>query len=268
MDRNYWRQGKSDGPNFRKGYGEALCYPQEEGNFGNMPFGKAAEQEGWITLLGIDTPYVVTNHLTETKDNSSTIAGGAGGILWTTNATPSDNDDQAVNGLRTVTATANRMYRGVIRLKQSSVANMGLRFGCVSSGGTEFFTGAPTDGFYWAKAKNSAALTFEVVENGNASVQTTTFKTTLGGSAAAVSMVDDTDTVIAFEVFLGTSTTTRGRLIINGIETNLSSTVATALYTLLNTTAPTLLGHLGTRVNGTTQRVMTVQYAWIGCWRS
>lgn len=262
MDRNFQRFPKTDGPEQKSNYATQMVIHPANGRLGGVSANLATMREGRIQLFDINTPYVVTNHVTETKDNSGTIAAAAGGIVYTTNGTPTDLDDLALNSIRTVAAVAGRTWRFSHRFQVSSAANLGFVMGFLTSGGTVYNTTAPADGFYFHKAKNAATLTFRVVENSNAAVDTTTFVQTLGSAPSALSLVDATDILLEFEIYLGTSSTTRGRLIINGLETNLSSTVATALYNLLNTTAPTLCAHIGFFVNGTTQRTATTQYAW------
>lgn len=233
-----------------------------EGLFGRFGHTWMARQAQKINLLSIGgLAGYQTAPLTETKDNSSTIAFAAGGLRFQTQATPTDNDDTCVTGIRAVTMTADKYYGFAARIQVSSAANYGVTLGIVTSGSTELFTANPTDGVFIIKAKNAATLTARVVENGNAAVDVTSFRTA-SSAGAAVSMADATDMELGV-IFKAGSTAAKasGWWNIDGYITPFSAAQLTALHTLLNTTAPTLAAQIGFRVNSTTQRNALVQFA-------
>lgn len=236
---------------------DTLYVSPEEGAIGFLPSNHLGAMTGWhgMFAFGGHIPYVVAEQ-TETKDNSSTIAKGAAGYVFQVQASPSDNDDVCINSVATKAVAANKIWKAALVVKVSSAANFGLKFGFVTSGGTEIFTANPTDGVFFSKAKNAATVVGSVVENGNAAVSTGTILT----------MTDDTEVEIAVEFCIGSSAATSwGSWWVNGTETKFSAAQLTALYTLLATTAPTLAAHLGFRVNSTTQRSGTVRACLAGC---
>lgn len=201
--------------------------------------------------------------VTETKDNSSTIAYAAGGVRFQAQATPSDNDDTAINTTETVTLAVGKEYWFGMRVQVSSAANYGFTAGFVTSGSTEIFTAAPADGVYFIKAKNAATVALAVNENTNAAVNSTTTAT----------LSDATDIYLVFRFRCGSPTETTATKA-NSIgewyygtdpdaltRVGFTSSQLDSLILLVNTTAPTLAGHLGFRVNSTTQRSGTVKWA-------
>lgn len=194
-------------------------------------------------------PYIAANAgVTETKDNTSTIAivATSGKLRFQTQASPSDNDDTAINTTTyTPTLTQGKWYRGYLKLNISSVANYGFTFGLVTSGSTEVFTADPADGLFFVKAKNAATVVGRVRDNSG----------TAANSGTLATMTDGTDIEFGFAFKVGTSAaTTVGYWEVNGVRTAFTSAQCTALYNMYNTTVATLCGHLGFRVNSTTQR--------------
>lgn len=245
----------------RERSGEAtsrLMISPEEGVLGHQPeniYAAVKESHPLLTMGGM-FPYVAGEY-TETKDNSSTILRGADGIEFKLQATPSDNDDVTVTGLAKRAIAAGKVMSFAARIKVSSAANLGFKLGFVTSSETEIFTADPADGVFLSKAKNSANLLGRVTENAQAADDSGTLAT----------LADDTEIEVGFQCMPGaTAATTWGFWYVKtaaGVLTKTTFTAAqlTALYTLVATTPPTLAAVVGCRVNGTTQRTGTVNYA-------
>lgn len=233
-----------------------------QSHIGGFPaFRDLAEPTGnWLPILDLRPGvYVAANAgVTETKDNSGTIAVVAttGKLRFQTTASPTDNDDIAING-STVTPliTSGKWYKGYLKVQVSSAANYGLIFGLVTAGGTEYFTAAPADGIYFIKAKNAATIVGRVVENSNAA----------DDSATLATLSDATDIELGFSFKIGTSAAdTVGYWEVNGTRTAFTANQLDALYKIYGTTQATLCAHLGCRVNSTTQRNAIITGALIG----
>lgn len=228
------------------------------GHFGANHFARQAQKVNLIAIGGINGYQSGT--VTQTRDNSETTAILAAGLTYTTNASPADNNDMADTGLRAVAMAADKWHVMAARIKVSSAANLGLTMGIVTSSATEIASANPADGVFIIKAKNAATLTGRVVENTNAAVDVTSFRTA-SSTGAAVSMADATDMELGIAFKAGTTAAkAAGYWYINGYITPFSADQRTALHAMLNTTAPTLAAQLGFRVNGTTQRTAVVQF--------
>jgi hypothetical protein len=171
----------------RPGVSNSVLHEQlvagKDWEFGH-PTNIIAEDE-CVTLLRFTTMYpnaATSGHYVSLLDNTATQANSAsGGIAVTTNASPSDNDDMALGGTRTLLMAANQLWLFKGRAMVNSAANMGITAGFDSSASSaEIFTANPTDGVFLIKPKNSANLTLRVVENGNAAVDLSVFNLTSG----------------------------------------------------------------------------------------
>lgn len=205
--------------------------------------------------------------VTETKDNSATIGAVPDGIgiRFQTGGTPADNDDVAISGLNAAKPALGKDWFGFCRVQMPDVSNMGFTFGVATSGLGELFTANPDDGVFFYKAKNSAALTLRVCENGNGPVNITDFAFASG--TGALNFTNNTDLVLGFHFRIGSSAaSSTGEVWMNGYRTVLSSSQISALYAML-TTPTSLSPYLGFRVNGTTQKSAVVAACCVGCWR-
>lgn len=239
-----------------------MCVDWSQAHIGGLPaFPDLAEPTGnWLRILDLRPGvYIAANAgVTETKDNSSTIAVVAttGKLRFQTQASPSDNDDTAIN-TSTVTPliTSGKWYRSYLKVQVSSAGNYGLIFGLLTAGGTEYFTADPADGIFFVKAKNAATIVGRVRDNSG----------TAANSGTLATLTDATDIELGFAFKIGTSAAnTVGYWEVNGVRTAFTAAQLTALYNIYGTTAATLCGHLGTRVNSTTQRSAIVTGALIG----
>lgn len=223
-----------------------------EGQLGYHSANILASMDGKALSYGFGgmIPYVAAR-VTETKDNSSTIAYAGSGVKFQTQATPTDNDDIVINSLETITLAAGKIYKLSMDVNISSVANLGFTAGFITSGSTEIYTAAPADGVYLIKAKNAATVILRVVENSG----------TAADSATILTMTDATRALISFEFYCGASAAASwGNVYVNGTKTAFTGTQLTGLFNMVNTTAPTLAAHLGFRVNSTTQRNAVVSH--------
>lgn len=237
----------------------SVIHPSE-GRFGFIaPDVASAARQNRVLFRYVQgaAPYASTT-VTQTTDNSSTIAEAATGLRFQTQATPTDNDDTAINSTATVTLTANKYYKLTARLNVSSAANYGFIMGFTTAGGTEYFTSAPADGVYFIKAKNAATVVGRTVENSTAANDTGTLAT----------LTDDTS--VDLEIEFNTNTdgnACTGFWTVNGVKTAFTANQLVDLDNMVTTTAPTLCFHLGFRVNSTTQRSATVEYCLAECER-
>ena len=215
-----------------------------------------AAMEGKRTVLcfGGRTPYV-SARVTETKQNSSTIAYAAGGLRFQTQSTPTDGDK--VEAISVETATPVQLAAGGLywkmsgRLQVSSAANLGVSFGFVTPGASGIIAADPADGAYFRKAKNSANLIFSTVQNGG----------TRHDSGTLLALADATDVVLELTLaFEPTSGSTWGEVGVNGAFTPLSSAQMADIYAWIAAATP-LAAHIGFAVNGTTQRSATVSWS-------
>jgi hypothetical protein len=238
---------------------EKLRVAASEGQFGQFPATDIAAKEGKILAAGWGgrDAYVAARYIV-TLDNTATVAyaTGVAGVRFQTNATSVDNDDVGATTNEARLVAPGIIFKAMARVNVSSVANLGLAFGF--AGGLavpatpEVFT-APNDGVYLIKAKNAATMVGRVIQNGAAAVD----------SGTLLTMTDAADAVVGVEFCLGAVGDSVGSIVaaksyanwwINGTAVPFSAAQMTALLALINTTAPTLQGHLGFRVNGTTQR--------------
>jgi hypothetical protein len=187
--------------------------------------------------------------VTETKDNSATVALAAGGLEFTTNATPTDNDDIQIRSLKTFALASGKMLKAVCRVKVDSAANLGFAFGFATSGLAELYTAAPTDGVYLMKLENAATILGRVIENGNAATDSGTLET----------LTDATFVRLGIEVWTD-GTSVKGGFWVDDDFTGFTAAQKTDITQMLSTTAPTLSLYAGFRVNGTTQRAGTVDF--------
>jgi hypothetical protein len=211
-----------------------------------------AAKEGKFVLMsfGGRDAYVAARQ-TETKDNSGTIAYAAGGVRLQSQATPSDNDDVDTSSVETQVLAQDKWYTANIRAQVSSAANLAFCFGVCTSA-AQPNNAAATDGVYFIKTKTGTALVGRVIENGNAA----------NDSATLATVADATDLRLGFRFKAGSSAAnSAGYWSVNGTVTNFTANQVTAIFNMLNTTAPTLMAHIGTRVNSTTQRNAVVSYA-------
>jgi hypothetical protein len=236
---------------------ESLIVASDSGILGQFPAFYDLSQYGntakvLMRILPAPPIYVATDHgVTEVKDNTGTIATTAatGVLTFTTNASPSDNDDLSIQGPITDVLVQNKWYVGFCRVKVSSAANMGLIFG-LQTAGAQPLAADPADGLYFKKAKNAATLTAEVVENSNASDDTGTLAT----------MADDTYDVLGFRFKIGTSATVGTVLewLVDGTKTAGTPAQLDALYKMYGTSVATVVPYIGFRVNSTTARTADV----------
>ena len=208
-----------------------------------------------LKILPAPPIYVATDHgVTEVKDNTGTIATTAatGVLTFTSNASPSDNDDLSIQGPITAALTQNKWYVGFCRVKVSSAAAMGVVFGLQTAGAQPLNADA-TDGLYFIKANDAATVVGEVIENGNASDNTGTLAT----------MTDDTYVVLGFRFKIGSSATVGTVLewLVDGVVTDGTVAQLDALYKMYGTTVATVVPYIGFRVNSTTARTADVHSA-------
>lgn len=224
-----------------------------EGRFGQMGTNILSAIEGKRNMLAIGGPFgYQTARGTETKDNSSTIAYAAAGLVFQAQATPGDNDDTAFNGAEAFTPAAGMFASCFARLKIADVSEYGLTFGLVTNGSTELFTADPANGILFVKANDAATVVGRVVEDTGTAEDTGTLVTT----------VDGTEYVIGFQVYWGsTEATTWGHWWVNGTKTVFTADQIAELFDMV-AGAPSLSAHLGFRLNGTTQKSATVQWAY------
>lgn len=237
-----------------------------EGQYGNLPANEYASKEGKSLSAGWGgrDSYVAARFI-QTTDNSSTIAyaSGVNGVRLQTQATPTDSDDVGITTNEARLAAPGIVFKSLIRVNVSSAANFGLAFGFAGGFAVpatpEVFTN-PNDGVYLIKAKNAATMVGRVIQNGAAAVD----------SGTLVTLTDGADIVVGVEFCLGQVGDTVGSIVaarsyaqwwVNGVAIPFSAAQMTALLALINATAPTLQGHLGLRVNSTTQRNGVVNWA-------
>lgn len=244
---------------------DAMQYAHIDPNndeFGYQPavLAAAMEGKGLCAYWGGGMPYVAANFL-ETKDNASTIARVNGGVQLQTNNPAVDNDDTVIRTVDTIALKIGQVYTVNTRIQVSSAANLGIVLGFVTSGGTEIFSANPADGVFFTKAKNSANMGCRVVENGNAAVD----------SVGSVAFADATDVRLSLRFRAGrigqaaTAVVKEDCMLVvrvNGVALDVPVAQLTALAAMINTSAPTLQGILGVRVNGVTQRSALANYGW------
>lgn len=234
---------------------DRLRVSMSEGQFGGHSASMiaACEAAAFVSGFGGYLCYSTTK-LTATLDNSATAAYASGGLVFTSNATPTDGDDMGITTLETQTVQAGKLFKCSARVQLSSAGNVGLNFGFVTSGTTEAFTANPTDGVFLQKAKDSAStFTLRAVANGGAAVD----------QAITLTAVDATDNLLSLEFVCGLSpdgSDSSGGLWIDRVRTPLTAGQLACLYGILHTSPARLSGHLGFRVNGTTQRQATAAY--------
>lgn len=239
---------------------ESMVVSDDAGILGKFPaFGDLAQYgytvQTLLKILPAPPIYVATDHgVTEVKDNTGTIGTTAatGVLTFTTNASPSDDDDLSIQGPITAALTQNKWYVGFCRVKVSSAANLGLVFG-LQTAGAQPLAADPADGLYFKKAKNAATVVGEVVENSNAS----------DDSATLATMTDATYVVLGFRFRIGSSATVGTVLewLVNGTVTSGTPAQLDALYKMYGTSVATVVPYIGFRVNGTTARTGDVHSA-------
>lgn len=196
-------------------------------------------------------------------DNSSTIASVDDGRRLTTQASPSDADDMAINGEFADTLAAGKIWTLFARFRLSDVDLMGIRLGFHGgASNAEIFTAAPTDGIYLVKAETGTDLTLRTVENGNAAADLSTFNLS-NGTNAAFTLADATDITVHLKFEAGDSAATSwGEVWLaqgeaEPVKTSFTAAQVADVYAML-TTAPTLRPHIGFRLEGTAQKNATV----------
>jgi hypothetical protein len=246
-----------------------LRVADSEGQFAHHGANWLSRCEKGITLINFGPVPYSNFELTETKQNSATITGAAGGVLFQTQATPTDGDKVEVISKRTFVPVAGNPSPAQdvpqltilsARLQVSSAANMGLSMGFVTSGATGIIAANPNDGIFFLKPKNSTGLIARTVQGGGTAHDLASF-VTASGSSAAFTFTDATDAVLTVKFYLGpTAAQSWGEWWINGIRTPFSAAQVADVFAMV-AGAPSLSAHIGFAVNGTTQRSGTVSWA-------
>lgn len=241
-----------------------------EDDMRDMPSNWMSQVEGKVPLMMVSPIHYVAALYTETKDNAGgNIAIGANGIRMTIGGAPVvDNDDYVISGVNARVLSQDVVLNFSTRVQLSSAANIGITGGIVTSGGTELFTGNPTDGVFMIKAKNAATpLVGRVVENGNAAGDVNINQ---ANSGTDLTMTDAGDVRVGFACAAGSSAALSWGCFYcakgsgpdtKAVITPFTSAQLTKLRAMLATTAPTLAAQIGCRVNGTTARTMDIAYA-------
>lgn len=158
-----------------------------------------------------------------------------------------------VTGIRSYTVTAGKWLTAVARLKSSSAANLGWAFGVQTYNATPVLPLATdaTDGIYLIQQDGAATCLGRVTENGSTTADTATLST----------QSDDTFVEVGFRVKYGAAGVADGVWIVNGTETPF--TAAQKALIVLQTAAAitTQVGAISWRINGTTTRTGTLDYA-------
>ena len=130
---------------------------------------------GWL-------PYVAAMY-EETKENSSTIAPGADGIVFQTDATATDEDDITAGSRATQAIAQDKVWAMTAKVRVSHATSFGFVVGFVTSTSTVPGSTAPADGVYFIKAHSAAGVTARVIENSAAADDQATFNNSTGTAA-------------------------------------------------------------------------------------
>lgn len=257
------------------GAAHRLRLADAEGKYAHLSAFSAGRLFNRTTFIRFgDIPYN-NAELTETKQNSSTIAASGAGVRFQTQATPTDGDKVEIISLRTFTPVSGSlppadkpaMYIAFAKAQVSSAANMGLSFGFVTAGATGIIAANPNDGIFVVKAKNATGLTARTIQGGGTAHDITTFNLDNSSSPAtgAVNMADATFMELGLKFFIGpTAAQSWGEWWINGFKTPMTTAQVADIFNMV-AGAPSLAAHIGFAVNGTTQRSGTVDYAIAEC---
>lgn len=227
-----------------------------EGKWMYFPGHKVAQVEEFETLMefGSHMPYypgVSGGPLTETKENSGTIANISTGLRLQSQASPSAADHVSLSSILAPTLAVGKIWLAHFLIQVSHATDIGFRLGFVT--GAANMDAAPDDGIFFNKVGNSANVTLGVVGTASGTISHT-------GTIATAVAATNLKLGMCFSAGSTTDTTWGFYTVDGGAPVAFTATQLETLSDLVVDGAPALTALVTESVVGTTQRNAVLGY--------